>query len=228
MKSLFIVLTCMSLTGCFFIDNLKCSFRNDCKSSYEYVEPEIRVRLGVLNSLPSGKNISIELVAEKDIEIVRVTPFVQKSLKQNGFSVSRTKQNYVGLYSLEHLESLRQVPRYGSTGVSSIMPNSYGGYNVTQGYGVIGYETVADYDTCFYFSIVKRDLGEIYSSYLCFETVPYHYKKFTYDYIGEIYQRFMMMGDGTEEFLCSKKKNSRGNYCEKEEQFYDYSQKAEE
>ena len=227
MRLLFVVLLCAPLTGCFFIDNLKCSFSNNCKSDFEYVDPEIRVRLGVLNSLPADKKISIELVADKDIEVVRVTPFVEKLLVQNGISVSHTKQNYAALYSLENLKLLRQIPRYGSTGVSSITPNSYGGYNVTQGYGVIGYETVADYDTCFYFSVVKRGLGEIYSSYLCFETVPYSYKKYTYDYIGEIYERFMRMADGTEVFLCSKKKNSRGYYCEKEDQFYDFNSTAE-
>lgn len=213
------------LSGCFFIDNLKCSLNNTCVG-YEinYVNPEIKVRLGVLNSLPQNKNLKIGIINKKDIEVVRTTPFVKKFLKQNGYKVSSYKERYNAVYSLENKTSHRQRPVYGSTGIQSVTPTYSGGYNVSQGYGIVGFETVTDYDTCFYLSIIDDNVGEVYRSYLCFETVPLDYKKYTYEYIGEIYSRYLNIQDGTETFLCSKNRNSRGNFCEKEEMFYEFNQ----
>ena len=220
-----VLVSLFSLPGCFFIDNLKCSLSNTC-IGYEknYVDPEIRVRLGVLNSLPQSKNLKIGIMNKKDIEVVRTTPFVKKFLTQNGYKVSSHKERYNAAYSLENKASYRQRPVYGSTGIQSITPTYGGGYNVSQGYGIIGIETVTDYDTCFYLSVIDDNIGEVYRSYLCFETVPLDYKKYTYEYIGEIYSRYLSMQDGTETFLCSKNRNGRGNYCEKEEIFYEFNQ----
>lgn len=213
------------LSGCFVVDNLKCSLSNTCVG-YEmnYVDPEIKVKLGVLNSLPQNKNLKIGILNKKDIEIVRTTPFVKNFLKQNGYTVSSYQERYNAIYSLENKTSYRQLPVYGSTGIQSITPTYGGGYNVSQGFGIVGFETVTDYDTCFYLSVTDAHIGEVYRSYLCFETVPLDYKKYTYEYIGEIYSRYLNIQDGTKTFLCSKNKNSRGNFCEQEEMFYEFNQ----